>query len=163
MIMKTKPIKRNENIMKLSKEHHFSLLFCWKIRQGLKCETATERIIKYVQYFREHHLDAHFREEEKILFSPLKDEWVKKAIEDHKQIKNLLNELPGSTEDNTEKRLMRLANLVDDHVRYEERKLFPHLEKTLSKEQLEKIGKRLDAQQPSPLTDDFEDQFWMKK
>jgi len=32
MIMKTKPIKRNENIMKLSKEHHFSLLFCWKIR-----------------------------------------------------------------------------------------------------------------------------------
>jgi len=160
--MKKEPIKRNVNILKLSKEHHFSLLFCWKIRQGLKRETAKERIIKYAQYFWDHHLDAHFREEETILFAPLKDEWVQKAIEDHKQIKHQLDELPGSTEANAKQRLMQLANLVDDHVRYEERKLFPHLEKTLSKEQLEAIGKQLDAQQPSPLTDDFEDEFWMK-
>ena len=56
--------------------------------------------------------------------------------------------------------LTRLANLIDDHIRYEERKLFPHLEKALSDKQLEEIGRKLDAQ-PSPATDDFEDQFWI--
>jgi hemerythrin-like domain-containing protein len=162
-MMKTKPIKRNQHIMRLSKDHHFSLLFCWKVRQGLKHETQTERIIKYVQYFWKHHLEPHFREEETILFSPLKDEWVQKAINDHKQIRKQLNQLPANSVDDTKKQLKDLANLIDDHVRYEERELFPHLEKRLSEDQLEKIGKQLDEQQPSPLTDDFEDQFWMKQ
>ena len=161
--MKKEPIKRNINILKLSKEHHFSLLFCWKIRQGLKREVAKERIVKYAQYFRDHHLDAHFREEETILFAPLKDRWVQKAIEDHKQIRHQLEELAGIIEDNAYQQLTKLANLVDDHVRYEERELFPHLEKTLSDEQLEAIGKKLDAQQPSPLKDEYADEFWMKK
>jgi hemerythrin-like domain-containing protein len=162
-MMKTKPIKRNQHIMRLSKDHHFSLLFCWKVRQGLKHETQTERIIKYVQYFWKHHLEPHFREEETILFSPLKDEWVQKAINDHKQIRKQLNQLPANSVDDTKKQLKDWANLIDDHVRYEERELFPHLEKRLSEDQLEKIGKQLDEQQPSPLTDDFEDQFWMKQ
>ncbi len=160
--METKPIKRSEHIMKLSKEHHSGLLFCWKIRQGLKREVATERIIKYTQYFWSNHLDVHFREEETLLFSPLKDELVQKAIEDHKQIKHTLDALQESSADDAKQKLMHLANLVDDHIRYEERKLFPHLEKTLSDEQLEKIGKQLAALQPSSLNDDFEDQFWIK-
>ena len=65
--MNKKPIKRNENILKLSKEHHFSLLFCWKIRQGLKAGADSSRIIKYVQYFKTHFLLPHFSEEEIFL------------------------------------------------------------------------------------------------
>ncbi|KAA9038023.1 hemerythrin domain-containing protein [Ginsengibacter hankyongi] len=160
--METKPIKRSEHMLKLSKEHHSGLLFCWKIRQGLKRGVTTERIIKYTQYFWSHHLDEHFREEETILFSPLKDELVQRAIEHHKQIKHTLGALQGSSADDAKQKLAQLANLVDDHIRYEERKLFPHLEKTLSDEQLNKIGQQLAALQPSPSTDDFEDQFWVK-
>ena len=66
--MNKKPIKRNENILKLSKEHHFSLLFCWKIRHGLKTQTDCSRIIKYVQYFKTNFLLPHFSEEEIFLF-----------------------------------------------------------------------------------------------
>lgn len=160
--METKPIKRSEHIMKLSKEHHSGLLFCWKIRQGLKGEVAAERILKYTKYFWSNHLDEHFREEETILFFPLKDELVQKAIEDHKQIKHTLDTLQESSAEDTKQKLAHLANLIDDHIRYEERKLFPHLEKTLSEAQLKKIGKLLEAQQSAPLTDDFEDQFWIK-
>lgn len=29
-------MKRNENIVLLSRDHHFGLLCAWKIRQGLK-------------------------------------------------------------------------------------------------------------------------------
>ena len=159
--MENKPIRRNEHIKKLSKDHHSGLLFCWKIRQGLKHEVATERIKKYTSYFWTNHLAEHFKEEEVILFSPLKDELVQKALDDHKQIKHQLDELLDGSTDDAKKGLARLANLTDDHIRYEERKLFPHLEKMLSDKQLEEIGKKLDAQ-PSPLADDFEDSFWIQ-
>jgi len=68
-----KPIKRNEHIRKLSQEHHFCLLFCWKVRQGVKKEIAPDRIWRYVQYFWHGHLRPHFKSEEKILFAPLRD------------------------------------------------------------------------------------------
>jgi hypothetical protein len=67
-----RPITRNEHIKRLSRKHHFSLLFCWKIRQGLKNNLQPERICEYVQYFWNQNLQQQFREEEKILFAPIK-------------------------------------------------------------------------------------------
>jgi len=161
--MNKKPIKRNENILNLSKEHHFSLLFCWKIRQGLKAGTDSSRIIKYVQYFKTNFLLPHFGEEENFLFSALNDEQVEKALEQHKEIKNLLDELLNNAEYNAKKQLETLANLVDDHVRYEERELFPHIENSLTDEQLEAIGKKLNTSQQLPVKDVYTDEFWIKK
>ena len=161
--MNKKPIKRNENILNLSKEHHFSLLFCWKIRQGLKAGTDSSRIKKYVQYFKTNFLLPHFGEEENFLFSALDDEQVAKALEQHKEIKNLLDELLNNAEYNAKKQLETLANLVDDHVRYEERELFPHIENSLTDEQLEAIGKKLNTSQQLPVKDVYTDEFWIKK
>lgn len=63
--MNKKPIRRNENIVKLSKEHHFSLLFCWKIRQGIKMEIPAARIIKYMEYFKANFLIPILRKRKK--------------------------------------------------------------------------------------------------
>lgn len=35
-------MKRNENLVPLSRDHHFGLLCCWKIRQGIKKEVSQE-------------------------------------------------------------------------------------------------------------------------
>lgn len=161
--MEIKPIKRSEHIILLSKDHHTSLLFCWKIRQGLKMDAEMERIKKYVQYFWRYHMQPHFEEEEEILFAPLKDEKVQKAIDEHGQIKTQINTLLNRSEMEAGSGLALLADMVDKHVRYEERELFPHLEKTLSHEQLETIGKQLHLRKPSTLKDDFKDEFWIQK
>ena len=161
--MNRKPIRRNENILKLSKEHHFSLLFCWKIRQGLKMNIDASRIVKYAQYFHAHFLRLHFRAEELFLFASLDGKRIEKAIDQHKEINKLLAKLSKNTEDNASGQLEKLATLVDDHVRYEERILFPHLEKMLSEEQLAAIGNQLDSGQLLPLSDEYEDEFWIKK
>lgn len=158
--MEQKPIKRSVHILQLSKDHHFTLLFCWKIRQGLKQGVDGERIKKYVQHFWDQHMQAHFREEEEILFAPVKDEKVQRALNDHEQIKEQVNATLQSSGEEASNKLARLADLVDAHVRYEERELFPHLEKELTTKQLENIGKQLQQQQP--LNDDFEDEFWIK-
>ena len=159
--MEKKPIKRNEHIVKLSKDHHFSLLFCWKIRNGLKFNASPSRIINYVHYFWQHHMEPHFTEEETILYAPVKDDAVKKALEDHAEIKYLVATL--DTSKTITQQLSALAEKVDEHVRYEERELFPHMEKVLNEEQLENIGKQIAALHDPSLKDDFADEFWIKK
>lgn len=153
------PIKRNDHIVKLSRDHHASLLFCWKLRQGIKRHASIQQMVKYVQYFLNHHLTPHFKEEEEILFAPLKDKKVTKAINDHIKIKKSVDEIIFSGSENQINQLSALADMVDEHVRYEERILFPHLEKELTEEQLENIGKRISEE---PLKDNYEDTFWIK-
>ncbi len=159
--MENKPIKRNEHIVSLSKDHHAALLFCWKIRTGLKHEAAVDRMFSYVQYFWQQHMQPHFVEEETILFLPVKDDKVQRALMEHVQIREKIKALHNAGDD-TKIQLAALANLVDAHVRYEERELFPHLEQILTNEQLERIGKQLNEKHET-LKDDFADEFWVKK
>lgn len=159
--METKPIKRSEHILKLSKDHHFSLLFCWKIRQGLKRGVNPGRIKNYVLYFQDTHMRVHFREEEEVLFGHIRHEAVERAREDHRIITSLIDSLEGMEEERMKEELARLADLVDAHVRFEERELFPHLEKTLTLAQLEDIGRQL--HETPPAKDCYEDEFWAAK
>jgi hemerythrin-like domain-containing protein len=157
--MEKMPIKRNENIVKLSRDHHASLLFCWKLRQGIKYHSSIERMVKYVQYFWNQHFTPHFKEEEEFLFAPVKDKTVNKAIEDHIHIKASVDEIINPGSENKQEKLSALADMVDEHVRYEERILFPHLEKKLTEEQLENIGNKIAGES---LKDNYEDTFWIK-
>lgn len=157
--MEKKTIRRNRNIVKLSQDHHASLIFCWKLRQGIKRHTAIDRMVKYVQYFWAQHFSPHFKEEEELLFSVVKDDKVQRAIDDHRKIKSLINNLSLAELTERSDQLSGLADTVDEHVRYEERILFPHLETELSDEQIELIGKQISDK---PLRDNYEDAFWEK-
>jgi hypothetical protein len=152
------PIKRSEHLVRLSREHHSGLLFCWKIRQGLKKNASTERIKKYVAFFWQHDLAAHFREEEDILFALKKDsDKVQKALQEHVEIKSLIDSIAKSNSPEASL-LLFLADAVDNHIRYEERELFPHLEKGLTEEQLIKIGEQLNA--APAAAENYTDVFW---
>ena len=160
--MEKKPIKRNENILPLSREHHFSLLFGWKVREGLKKGIAAERIVKYVDYFWRENLSLHFKEEEATLFAATEDDLVKKALSDHAEIKAAVEALL-SNKQHQVAQLEKIARLVDAHVRLEEREVFPHLEKKLSEEELGKIGRQLAELHADQLKDNFKDEFWNEK
>ena len=157
--MEIKPIKRNVNIVKLSQDHHASLLFCWKIRQGIKYHIEFNRLNDYVEYFWTNHLREHFKEEEQFLFGSFPDENIERAIEEHQKIKDLINKLPFEAAGKQNDLLSELAEAVNQHVRFEERILFPHLEKKLSGEQLEMIGSQINDE---PLQDNYQDNFWTK-
>jgi hemerythrin-like domain-containing protein len=145
-------MKRDKNIMPLSRDHHFSLLFCWKIRQGLSKNIDLGRIRSYILYFWKEHLEKHFEEEETLLFDQVSDPLCARAKEEHRQIRNLITSLTDTRENYKE-----LADLIESHIRFEERQLFPLLEKALTPDQLSAVGAQLDRQ---PLTDSFADTFW---
>lgn len=159
--MSQKPLKRDVNIQPLSKDHHFTLLFCWKIRTGIRNKIEPERIRKYVEYFWNADMKTHFREEEEILFAPVQDEMVQQALDDHIQIAHDVNHVAAASDAAVEEALNTLADRVEAHVRYEERELFPHLERVLTSDQLAAIGLALSKEES--LQENYEDEFWVKK
>ncbi len=159
-IMAGKPIKRNKNIVALSKDHHHGLLLCWKIRQGLKMNVELERIRKYINFFWETHMVEHFRQEEVQLFSQIHEPVCKQGIDEHEIIRLLISGINGHDKQ-TKKSYSQLVNLIEQHIRYEERVLFPYLETNISAEVLETIGKELEKYHPEEEV--YEDEFWILK
>ena len=155
-----KPIKRSKELAPLSREHHDGLLFAWKIKQGLANSTPVETICNYTRWFWSNHLKPHFRDEEKVLvkFLPEDNSLVHRMIKEHGQIRDLVSALdkdpdPGS--------LKLLSEYINNHIRFEERELFPYVEKTVTPEQLSEIYNDL----PHDLHCDTEwkDEFWVRK
>lgn len=158
-----KPLKRHPALVPLSKDHHFGLLLCWKIRTGAKTGVAPGRIAAYVEYFYEHHLKQHFQEEEEYIFSLLgaNDEKRKKAEQQHRRINRLVEKLALIPE-RRDVTLGQLEEELEAHIRFEERELFPYLQNILSSRELEELQARIDDIHVVE-TDTWEDQFWVKE
>ena len=152
-------MKRSEHIIELSRDHHVGLLFCWKIRQGINKNITVERMVKYVDYFWNHNLQNHFHEEENCLFVLKEDSKCIKAVEEHKSIEALIKTILNTKI--SYENLAALADMVDNHIRYEERDLFPYLEQTIPPAELEIIGKKI-AEIHHQEKDEYKDEFWLR-
>lgn len=152
-------MKRHESIVILSREHHFGLLFCWKIRQGLNKQVPAERIQPYVKHFWNNHLQEHFKEEETLLFTLMEDDLTERARAEHTQIIQFVTAVSNTPAQH--ELLNSLADALDNHIRFEERILFPHMEKELSEDKLVKLGDRLKHLHPEREKDDYPDEFWL--
>lgn len=152
--MERKPIKRDKSIQPLSRDHHHTLLLCWKIRKGFSNGIATERIKKYADWFFENHVLPHFKIEEAYLFPILgkENEMVKKALADHRRLKRLFK-----NDNKVERSLSLIEEELERHVRYEERELFNEIQKSASKEQLAIIA---EIHTDGKFQENTEDEFW---
>jgi len=135
-----RPIKRDKAFITLSKDHHFSLLLVWKIRKDLAAGMHGKEITHYVLDFFKDSLQEHFKEEEETIFSrlPNEDTLRKQAEKEHKYICFLI-ELLNENDSNRDLQ-EQFADMLEAHVRFEERILFNHLQETLKPEELEAIS-----------------------
>lgn len=153
------PLKRHKAIVTFSKEHHFGLLLVWKIRQGLNNGVDPERISNYVLYFFKEDLQKHFKEEEFLLFSklPVDDILRKRAEAEHQSIYKLVTMI--EEKKSNAGLIGELAELLEHHIRFEERELFNHLQDRISAKDLEEISNRITND--SKLIDEkWVDHFW---
>lgn len=153
------PIKRHPAIVELSKDHHFGLLLSWKIRKGDELHVPVDRVIRYVIHEFETDLEHHFREEEELMFNkmPAGDTMRIRAEEEHKLIRSYIAQMK---EDNSEKALNDFSKLLENHIRFEERELFNHIQETFSSEQLTEISDQIKIRR-RPEKGMWNDNFWM--
>lgn len=87
-------------------------------------------------------LAKHFEEEESLLPPLLKDlpEW-KTMLGDHEQLRALVAQARTVSENPGSAFLEKLAQTLHDHIRWEERNLFPILEKQITEKQFAELGK----------------------
>lgn len=156
-----KPIKRSPQLAPLSREHHDGLLFAWKIKHGIENKAPLEVMRKYTLWYWRHHIKPHFFQEEKILlpYMPANHPMANKLLEDHDHIRELILDL----DDAADKRsLVILSDLLNAHIRFEERELFGYLEESLTPEQLEEVFRQLEKH-PVHCEQEWKEEFWVKK
>jgi len=153
------PLKRHQALVSFSKDHHFGLLLVWKIRQGLNKAVNPERISNYVIYIFKQDLEKHFREEEQLLLSKLTicDVMRKRTETDHMAISNLVAVIEEKKDDTA--LLTQMADVLEEHIRFEERELFNHLQNHISPADLELIQERFSNNSKS-IDENWSDVFW---
>lgn len=152
--MKQSPQKRHKALQPLSREHHHGLLLSWKIRTGFRKNIEPKRIKIYADWFYEKHLIPHFEKEEQHIFTILdaNNELIKKALTDHRRLKRLFTDEVDDT-----KALSKIEEELDQHIRFEERILFPEIQKLATETQLELIEK---IHHEADFVDKLDDEFW---
>ncbi|HLV23506.1 MAG TPA: hypothetical protein VKY36_01855 [Moheibacter sp.] len=148
-----KTIKRHPALKQFSRDHHFGLLLCWKIREGFRRNVEPERMKKYTDWFFESYQKPHFESEEKYMFSLLPDDdrQKKRAIAEHRRLERLFND-----QEEVKRALSLIEEELDQHIRFEERILFAEIQKIATEEQLQKI----EEVHQDPVLDDWGDEFW---
>ena len=151
-------MKRHQSFVSLSREHHDGLLLATRLQQG---NTALLRLwshelrwqAEYVVKFFDDLLATHFEEEEEIVFPYAKEylgehkRLIDRLIAEHQEMRKMIDVLRYPQERNLEHTLKRFGTLLEQHIRSEERTLFPLCEEKLPPELLSEIGKKL--QQPT--------------
>ena len=134
-----------------SKDHHHGLLLGWKLRTGHKKGIGPLRMRMYSEWFYETHLKPHFELEEKYLFPVLgnQHELVIKALDQHREIHSIMKHPLDET------RLMQLADVLEAHIRFEERELFGQIQAAATEAQLAKIKEVHDDTKFTEHSDEF--------
>jgi hemerythrin-like domain-containing protein len=152
--MNYNPQKRHKALQPLSREHHHGLLLSWKIRSGLSKNVDSKRIKIYANWFFKTHLLPHFDMEETYVFTilPQDHDLIKRAFKDHSDLKQLF----ANNLDNA-KTLRDFEETLEKHIRFEERILFPEIQKFATEEQLNLIEK---IHTDDGFEDKLDDAFW---
>jgi hypothetical protein len=151
------PITREKFLTPLSRQHHHGLLLCWKIRTGFRKNVEIGRILSYAEWFYKYHLIPHFEIEEKYVFAVLgnENELVKRALKEHRKLRRLFE---GINEDH--KNLGLIEEILDAHIRFEERVLFNEIQAVASPQELEEILTRHSDDTGLNDNEAWADEFW---
>jgi hemerythrin-like domain-containing protein len=133
-------MKRAEALRPLSREHLVALLAARKLREAGDLEEATRAFLDFW------HGDGrrHFRVEEEVLLptwamhAEVDEGGVQRMLAEHLEIRREALRLEAG--DASLEQARELGRLLHDHVRFEERRLFPIVEETLDDASLARLA-----------------------
>lgn len=135
----TKPTKRHPSLQPLSRHHHHALVVAQML---IKQQEPHDVIRDKLRDFWEHGGREHFREEEEYLlpefakFQPIDVPEIRELLLEHIRIRSLVSEI---AIDAHHEKMRELGELLREHVRKEERIVFPMIEAGLPEASLRKL------------------------
>ena len=156
-------MKRKKELVPLSWEHHSALVNANRIKLGLNVSADLNRIFEFLDYVWRHDLEPHFRREEDILLHGesqhrLSKENLAEFHRQHQSLRALFKEI-SQRPPATAELLQDFAQLLIEHVQFEERAFFPEIEQKYDRAELTEIGRLLkEAHVPGCIT--WQPPFW---
>ena len=154
-------MKRAPELKDLSNHHHQGLVQARRLRRAATGEEATtpEDAAETFLKFWQGETTAHFREEEEVLLPVLTRYGgdagrgpVAEMLGQHAQIRGLVMELSDEVRNGVVRTetLKGIGELLETHIRLEEREVFPMIEEALPEEALREVAARLEAKESWP-------------
>ena len=144
---------RHPSLIPLSQDHHHGLALALRCRKQalgqIKPMVAAglrERAKEFLDFYTSN-LEAHFRAEEEVLFPalhsaiPATGSVIEELIREHVEIRQIMPRLDAGS--GLAKLIFDLGDLLERHIRREERELFPLFEQHIQGSQAEMIGEEL--------------------
>lgn len=144
---------RHPTLVRLHEDHHRGIslaLLCRKqaLGQVPSSPTGLKDAADHLRYFFEQHLNGHFRAEEELLFplfvaaKPDGSILTKALSRDHQKIREGVKALSSAA--NLGRLLFDLGDLLEQHMRREERELFPLLATCLAGDEAERVKQQIE-------------------
>lgn len=144
---------RHSSLVPLSHDHHHGLALALRCRrqslgqlQPAGAEGLRERAREFREFFAEN-LVNHFRAEEEVLFPelsariPESRDLIDLLVREHEQMRSAIRNL--QEEIGLAKLVFDLGDLLERHIRKEERELFPLFEENADLFDVETVGERI--------------------
>jgi iron-sulfur cluster repair protein YtfE (RIC family) len=144
---------RHPSLVPLSHDHHHGLALALKCRKQalgqikpMGAEGLRERAKEFRDFF-EANLIQHFRAEEEVLFPllcslvPESQTMIEELTKDHERIRSAKVQLGSDT--GLGKLIFDLGDLLERHIRREERELFPLFESHIGAAEAAAIGEKI--------------------
>lgn len=146
---------RHPSLVLLSHDHHHGLALALRCRKQslgqikpMGVEGLRARAQEVLKFYREN-LVAHFKAEEELLFPLMRDQvagcgdMLDQLARDHEQLRCAMPQLEAGA--GLAKLIFDLGDLLERHIRKEERELFPLFEAQVDADMAEQLGVRLKA------------------
>lgn len=142
--MKTSTLKRHPSLQPLSRDHGIGLVCAQRLHKAVRAsETDRLRLSEQIRAVFENLIDSYLEDEQRVLSPVIPDNVLREEFQQrHNNVRNLTAALNGlqPTEDPGLGLLSRIADALDEYVRWEEHSLFPAIQDTLDDEQLSRLS-----------------------
>jgi quercetin dioxygenase-like cupin family protein/iron-sulfur cluster repair protein YtfE (RIC family) len=153
-------MKRHPALIPLSHDHHHGLVELRRLRRAAEREAAERRdaAAAFLGFFGRD-TRRHFRDEEEQLFPLLVDvddpasELLTRALLEHQRIHALVSELEAelAAGEVSSASMRHLADALEQHIRFEERTLFPYIEELAGEADLRRLEAAADTPTPAKI------------
>jgi len=137
------PLKRSRELRPLSSEHHQALLVAFQLKKGLAGHADSAGaprdlvgLVALAKRYEEGLLQAHTRAEEDLLGHHLEEGQLERLKSEHAELLRLMGAAKTGRPPEARAALAAFADLLERHVRWEERDLFPSVEDRLEEQDL---------------------------
>ncbi|SHN26659.1 hemerythrin domain-containing protein [Gracilibacillus kekensis] len=128
-------MKRHEALYPLSHHHHYTLAMAQELKKA-DDKSSIQKMTRDVIDFWEKDGEDHFRDEEEVLlplygqYESVEQPEIREMLIQHVQIRSYVYQIRGTKR--PDRQLFReLGTLLQEHVRLEERVIFPMIEKAV--------------------------------